>query len=104
MRALEILGVFPFLLPELPALKGLRQSAPHVHDVWDHTLSVIHHLDGILAALDVDAGSIKEDGLIIGLLTGQLGPIPQADRVPLRSRPQSGPKRAIAAVLRGALP
>ncbi len=27
MRALEMLGVFPFLLPELPALKGVEQSS-----------------------------------------------------------------------------
>ncbi len=27
MRALEILGIFPYLLPELPALKGVEQSA-----------------------------------------------------------------------------
>ena len=73
LRALEILGVFPFLLPELPALKGVAQPAPHVHDVWDHTLSVVHHLDGILAALDVDSSAVREDGLITGVLTGRLG-------------------------------
>ena len=73
LRALEILGVLPYLLPELPALKGVRQPAPHVHDVWDHTLSVMHHLEGILAALDVDPTAVREDGLITGLLTGRLG-------------------------------
>ena len=51
MRALEILGVFPYLLPELPALKGVEQSTPHVHDVWEHTLSVLGYLENILAAL-----------------------------------------------------
>ena len=29
MRALEILGVFPHLLPELSAMKGVTQSEPH---------------------------------------------------------------------------
>ena len=51
MRALEILGVFPYLLPELPALKGVEQSTPHIHDVWEHTLSVLGYLENILAAL-----------------------------------------------------
>ena len=45
LRALEMLGVFPYLLPELPSLKGLPQSAPHVYDVWEHTLSVLGHLE-----------------------------------------------------------
>jgi tRNA nucleotidyltransferase/poly(A) polymerase len=51
LRALEMLGVFPYLLPEVSAMKGVEQSAPHVSDVWEHTLSVIQHLEGILAAL-----------------------------------------------------
>ncbi len=51
LRALEMLGVFPYLLPELSAMKGVEQSVPHVHDVWEHTLSVIQNLEGILASL-----------------------------------------------------
>ncbi len=47
LRALEILGVFPYLLPELTALKGLPQPAPHIYDVWEHTLAVVHYLDEI---------------------------------------------------------
>jgi hypothetical protein len=34
---------------------------------------VIHHLDGILAALDQDASAVREDGLVTGILTGRLG-------------------------------
>ena len=49
MRALEMLGVLPYLLPELPALKGVEQSPPHIYDVWEHTLSVLGHLENILA-------------------------------------------------------
>ena len=51
IRALEMLGVLPYLLPELPALKGVEQPSPHVYDVWEHTLSVLGHLEKILAAL-----------------------------------------------------
>lgn len=54
MRALEMLGVFPYLLPELSALKGVEQSLPHIYDVWEHTLSVLAYLEEILAALEVD--------------------------------------------------
>ena len=52
IRALGLLGVLPVLLPEVPALKGVKQSTPHVHDVWTHTLGVLHHLEGILAVLE----------------------------------------------------
>jgi tRNA nucleotidyltransferase/poly(A) polymerase len=51
MRALEMLGVFPFLLPELSALRGVEQSPPHRYDVWEHTLSVLGYLEMILATL-----------------------------------------------------
>lgn len=66
IRALELLGALPPLLPELPALKGVEQSAPHVHDVWNHTLAVLRHLEGILAVLlapDHPAGQGATDPL-----------------------------------------
>lgn len=51
MRALEMLGVFPHLLPELSAMKGMEQAPPHIFDVWEHTLNVMRYLDAILTAL-----------------------------------------------------
>lgn len=74
LRALGLLGVLTELLPETLALKGVRQSAPHVHDVWTHTLAVLHHLEGILATL---ANSQQESAYYIdpfdGLLARHLG-------------------------------
>ncbi|MCC6499876.1 MAG: HD domain-containing protein [Anaerolineales bacterium] len=55
VRALEMLGVFPHLLPELTAMKGCEQSPPHVFDVWEHTLKVLGYLEGILAALETES-------------------------------------------------
>ena len=51
LRALEMLGVFPYLLPELSAMKGVEQSAPHVHNVWEHTLNAMQNLEGIISTL-----------------------------------------------------
>lgn len=51
MRALALLGVLPVMLPELTALKGVTQSAPHVHDVWTHTLAVLRNMEEILSVL-----------------------------------------------------
>ena len=73
MRALEILGVFPHLLPELSATKGVTQSPPHIYDVWEHTLSVLRHLEGILAALRVGYSAEDTNDMFTGLLTLRLG-------------------------------
>ncbi|MCL4527945.1 MAG: HD domain-containing protein [Chloroflexi bacterium] len=73
LRALELLGVFPFLLPELSAMRGVEQSAPHVNDVWEHTLSVIQHLEGILVALAPNYEADKTNEMFTGLLTLRLG-------------------------------
>ena len=74
MCALELLGVFPQTLPELAALKGVSQSAPHVYDVWEHTLAVLRHLEGILAALAPDYAEEQGNAdLFNGLLVSRLG-------------------------------
>jgi len=74
IRALDLLGVLPYLLPELPALKGVTQSPPHVHDVWTHTLAVLRHLEGILALLDPRYDEEKSNAdLFNALLVLRLG-------------------------------
>ena len=74
IRALELLGVFPHLLPELSVLKGVEQSAPHVHDVWMHTLAVLRHLEGILGVLTPEYDEARGNAdLMNGLLALRLG-------------------------------
>lgn len=73
LRAMGVLGVFPYLLPELCGLKGIEQAPPHVYDVWDHTLSAIRHLDEILLLLASEPGAEARGGLLAGLLTLKLG-------------------------------
>jgi poly(A) polymerase len=73
MRALEMLGVFPYLMPELSAMKGVTQSRPHIYDVWEHTLSVLGHLEGILSALRVGYSAEETNDMFTGLLTLRLG-------------------------------
>ena len=73
MRALEMLGVFPYLMPELSAMKGVTQSLPHIDDVWEHTLSVLRHLEGILTALRVGYSAEETNDMFTGLLTLRLG-------------------------------
>jgi putative nucleotidyltransferase with HDIG domain len=74
LRALELLGLFPLLLPELTALKGVTQSSPHVHDVWTHTLAVLRHLNSLLEALAPEYNETKANAdLFNGLLVLHLG-------------------------------
>src|SRR5258706_1788265 len=73
VRALEMLGVFPYLMPELSAMKGVTQSLPHIYDVWEHTLSVLRHLEGILTALRIGYSAEETNDLFTGLLTLRLG-------------------------------
>ena len=73
LRALELLGVFPYLLPELPALKGVTQPQPHIYDVWEHTLSVLRYLENILAALAPGYSADNTNDLFTGLLTLRIG-------------------------------
>lgn len=70
MRALEMLGVFPHMMPELSAMKGIEQSPPHVYDVWEHTLKVLGHLEAILAALESGSGG---DDPFLNALVSALG-------------------------------
>ena len=73
MRALEMLGVFPYLMPELAAMKGVTQSLPHIYDVWEHTLSVLRHLEGILSSLRVGYSAEETNDMFTGLLTLRFG-------------------------------
>jgi tRNA nucleotidyltransferase/poly(A) polymerase len=73
LRALEMLGVLPHLLPELSALKDVEQSAPHIYDVWEHTLRVLGYLEQILSALAPGYSADDTNDLFTGLLTLRIG-------------------------------
>ncbi len=73
IRALEMLGVLPHILPELPALKGVEQPTPHVYDVWTHTLAVMNNLEDILTALAPGYNPESTGDLFTGMLVLRLG-------------------------------
>jgi putative nucleotidyltransferase with HDIG domain len=73
IRALDILGALQYVLPELDSIKGVEQSPPHQDDVWNHTLSVVQHLDVILAALQPEYEPEKASSLSLGMMVLKLG-------------------------------
>ena len=78
VRSLQVLGLLPFVIPELAALSGVSQSAPHEYDVWEHTLATVRRLVDVLTVLqpvyDVDSAS----DLTLGLVSLRLGRYRQA--------------------------
>jgi putative nucleotidyltransferase with HDIG domain len=73
LRALDQFGALPYVLPELPALKGVDQPLPHIDDVWDHTLAVLQRLEGVLAALGPAYDPDTAANLPLGLAVLRLG-------------------------------
>ena len=73
LRALELIGALDPVLPELGALKGIEQPGPHVHDVWDHTLATLRHLQSLLAVLAPEYVPDTASDWYLGLLSVRLG-------------------------------
>ncbi|NPV76619.1 MAG: HD domain-containing protein [Anaerolineae bacterium] len=72
LRLMDSVGIFPYFLPELEPLKGLKQPQPHVLDAWEHTLAALEEMNTLLSFL---AGDYTEeaDNLTIGLVVTRLG-------------------------------
>ena len=72
MRALDMLGILPHVLPELGALTGSQLRAPHTYGAWEHTLSVMRHLREMLEVLMASVGD-RPGGLLVSTLRVGLG-------------------------------
>jgi putative nucleotidyltransferase with HDIG domain len=73
LETLRILGGLPYVLPELVELKGIEQPAPHVLDVWEHTLNVLKGLEALDAALGQQHDPEAPAGFYMGLVSVRLG-------------------------------
>lgn len=74
IRALEMLEVLKYLMPELLNMKGVMQSPPHIHDVWTHTLAVVDQLDDLLtSSLRIDFDPETTSDLFMGLVSMKIG-------------------------------
>jgi poly(A) polymerase len=94
---LERIGVLGLVLPEVTLLKGVQQSAPHVYDVWTHTLEVVHRLSAVLAALSGAYDANTAANLILGLVSLRLGRYRQALEEHMAAR--LNPDRSLRALL-----
>ncbi|HKZ43892.1 MAG TPA: alpha/beta fold hydrolase [Anaerolineales bacterium] len=73
LKALDLLGALNIIFPELTQLKNTPQSKPHVHDVWSHSLSVVDHLESILAALSEEYHPETASNYFHGMMVLRIG-------------------------------
>jgi putative nucleotidyltransferase with HDIG domain len=73
IRILDILGVIPYVFPELPALKGVAQSPPHTLDVWDHTLTTVQEMGKVLNLFSREYDPKIATNWALGLVSLRLG-------------------------------
>ena len=87
IRALEMLGVLPYVFPELPEMAGITQSPPHVKDVWNHTLDSLRVLEGVLNTLGTTHNPEASGNLMLGVLSMRLGRYREQIKTHLQSEP-----------------
>jgi poly(A) polymerase len=97
LEILGLIGVLESILPELVKLKGVEQSAPHVYDVWAHTLEVIKKLSAVYATLAFDYETDTASNLMLGLVSVRLGRYRQALQAHLEE--QLNPERSLRALV-----
>lgn len=68
VRQWDALGLLPLVLPEVAKLQGVRQSWPHVHDVYEHSLAATAHMSALIAWITGQPSSADE------MLTARLAP------------------------------
>ena len=73
IQVLDILDALRHILPELTKLQKVEQSAPHIWDVWDHTLEVAKQLHSILEILSPSYDPDSTANLFMGVITHRLG-------------------------------
>jgi poly(A) polymerase len=96
IRALEMLGAFPYIFPEIPALVGVTQTAPHIKDVWNHTLDTLRALEGTVNLLAGTPDSEASGNLMLGVLSLRLGRYREQIKAHLQSEPvPDRPARAL---------
>ncbi len=72
LRIADAVGLLTIILPEVDALRGLQQSAPHMFDGWGHTLAVIEILSQIFAAISYSRTDTTAATFSLGSMVMQL--------------------------------
>lgn len=72
LRALDSLGLLSLIVPEIEAMRGVEQSAPHVYDVWEHSLNAVERMADVITTISPqrtdESAADSALGLIVYLL------------------------------------
>ncbi len=68
LAALHQLGILVHVVPEVGAMYGVAQNPPHQFEVWQHTLSTINYLVGVLEVIASRRSSDASANLQTGAL------------------------------------
>jgi tRNA nucleotidyltransferase/poly(A) polymerase len=63
LQRMDALGLLRYVLPELVTLQGVAQSAPHIHDVYEHTLVAVAEAERLSAFPDARLGPDEREFL-----------------------------------------
>ncbi len=63
LRSLDDFGLLEPILPEVTALKGITQSQPHVHDVYEHTLETLNQVERLSAERGSQLNALEREYL-----------------------------------------
>lgn len=73
IRILDNLNALEYILPELNGLKKIKQSPPHIMDVWNHSLDILVRLENLLEVLAPEYNPDKASNFTMGLVALRLG-------------------------------
>lgn len=73
INVLDTIGGLSVVFPELDALRGLKQSTPHVHDAWHHTLDVLSRLEQVVSILTAGFNPDSASNLYTAVVSHRLG-------------------------------
>ncbi len=73
LTLLDRVGVLDYVLPEVYLLKDVKQSPPHVMDVWNHTLDILNRMESLLEVLAPEYDPDRAGNLSLGLAVLRLG-------------------------------
>jgi tRNA nucleotidyltransferase/poly(A) polymerase len=73
IRILDNLQAISHIFPKLDEMKGVKQSPPHIYDVWDHSLEVLTKLRQVLEVLQPSYNPDDSASLFLGVISHRLG-------------------------------
>lgn len=103
LRTLDSLGLLRLIVPEVEAMRGVAQSAPHIYDVWEHTLNTVERMHDVIMTISPqrtdESAADGALGLIVYLLDAFRPQLQAHLEAPLPDRRSVGALLVLAALL-----